>query len=290
MHRPRLRIFALLSLSLFLIRPGTLRAEDAQPPAAVPKGEVTKYTFDQSKIFPGTVRDYWIYVPKQYDPAKPACLYVNQDGIQFNAPAVFDELIHKKEMPVVIGVFVTPGRVKAPSDKALDRFNRSLRIRRPRRQLRPVPARGAAARGGEEDDAGRPADPAVARRQRPLHRRLQQRRDLRLHGGLGAARRLPPRLQRDRHLRRPARRQRLPDADPQVRAEADPHLPAGRQQRPEHLRRRLVDGQPGDGACADLRRLRGEPRLGRPAATTASTATKIFPDAMRWLWKDWPAP
>ena len=58
-----------------------------QQVAEVPKGEVTKYTFDQSKIFPGTVRDYWVYVPKQYDPAKPACVYVNQDGIQFNAPA-----------------------------------------------------------------------------------------------------------------------------------------------------------------------------------------------------------
>jgi len=90
------------------------------------KGEVTKYTFDQSKIFPGTTRDYWIYVPKQYDPAKPACLYVNQDGIQYNAPAVFDQLIEKKEMPIVIGVFVTPGRVPAPSSKALDRYNRSF--------------------------------------------------------------------------------------------------------------------------------------------------------------------
>src|SRR2546426_6186224 len=91
----------------------------------VPKGEVTKYSFDQSKIFPGTVRDYWVYVPKQYDPAKPACVHVNQDGIQFGAPAVFDELIHKKEIPVVIGVFVMHGRVKAPDKNALDRFNRS---------------------------------------------------------------------------------------------------------------------------------------------------------------------
>ena len=38
-------------------------------------------------------------MPKQYDPARPACLYVNQDGIQYNAPNVFDELIDKKEMP-----------------------------------------------------------------------------------------------------------------------------------------------------------------------------------------------
>src|SRR5688572_21343895 len=93
--------------------------------ADVPKGEVTKYSFEQSRIFPGTVRDYWVYVPKQYDPAKPACVHVNQDGIQFNAPAVFDELIHKKEIPIVIGVFIMHGRVKAPSDNALDRFNRS---------------------------------------------------------------------------------------------------------------------------------------------------------------------
>jgi gluconolactonase len=89
------------------------------------KGEVTKYTFDQSKIFPGTVRDYWVYVPKQYDPARPACVHVNQDGIRYNAPAVFDQLIAAKEMPVTIGVFVMHGRVKALSDQALDRFNRS---------------------------------------------------------------------------------------------------------------------------------------------------------------------
>ena len=93
--------------------------------ADVPKGEVAKYTFENSKIFPGTVRDYWVYVPQQYDPDKPACLHVNQDGIQFNAPEVFDRLIQSKEMPVAIGVFIMHGRVKAPSEAALDRFNRS---------------------------------------------------------------------------------------------------------------------------------------------------------------------
>lgn len=91
----------------------------------IPKGEVAKYTFDKSQIFPGTVRDYWVYVPKQYDPAKPACVYINQDGVQYNAPKVFDELIAKGEMPVTIGVFVMHGRVPAPNDQALDRYNRS---------------------------------------------------------------------------------------------------------------------------------------------------------------------
>src|SRR5207249_6512892 len=100
-------------------------ASSATDPAAL-KGDVTKYTFDQSKIFPGTVRDYWVYVPQQYDPAKPACVFVNQDGIQNSAPVVFDQLIAKGEMPVTIGVFVTPGVVPALTDKALPRFNRSF--------------------------------------------------------------------------------------------------------------------------------------------------------------------
>ena len=98
----------------------------AQDKAAPPKGDVTQYTFDKSKVFPGTTRSFWVYVPKQYDPAKPACVHVNQDGVQFNAPAVFDQLIAAKEMPVTIGVFLNPGNIP-PSDKeAKARSNRSF--------------------------------------------------------------------------------------------------------------------------------------------------------------------
>src|SRR5262249_47307655 len=110
----------------------TARAQDPRPgpdsmsQPGVPKGEVLHCTFDRSKIFPGTTRDYWVYVPAQYTPDKPACLYVNQDGVQWQAPVVFDNLIQKKEMPVTIGVFVMHGRVKAADpNAALDRFNRS---------------------------------------------------------------------------------------------------------------------------------------------------------------------
>lgn len=99
---------------------------DSKPQEGVPKGEVLKFSFESSKIFPGTYRDYWVYVPAQYDPARPACVYVNQDGIQYQAPTVFDNLIHRKEMPVTIGIFVMHGRVRAANaDTALDRFNRS---------------------------------------------------------------------------------------------------------------------------------------------------------------------
>jgi len=95
--------------------------------SGVPKGEVLKFTFDQSKIFPGTWRECWVYVPAQYKPDKPACVYINQDGIQWKAPTVFDNLIYKNEMPITIGVFITPGKVVADSgSNALDRFNRSF--------------------------------------------------------------------------------------------------------------------------------------------------------------------
>ena len=130
MHR-----FATTVLTFTFIFAIPLMAQDKQPAPAgdIPKGTVTKYTFEQSKVFPGTVRDitrdYWVYVPKQYDGApgsKPACVYVNQDGVQWNAPQVFDKLIASGDMPVTIGVFVMHGRVKAADGKAaLDRFNRS---------------------------------------------------------------------------------------------------------------------------------------------------------------------
>jgi len=95
--------------------------------AGVPKGELIKCSFDHSAIFPGTHRDYWIYIPAQYKPDHPACVYVNQDGIQWKAPTVMDNLINTGEMPVTIGVFVTPGRVPAgDTSAARDRFSRSF--------------------------------------------------------------------------------------------------------------------------------------------------------------------
>ncbi len=95
------------------------------PAQEPPKGEVQKFSFENSQVFPGTVRDYWVYVPAQYQPNKPACVYICQDGIRYNAPQVFDQLIARGEMPITIGVFVMHGRVPALHEQALDRFNRS---------------------------------------------------------------------------------------------------------------------------------------------------------------------
>ena len=117
-----------LGLSIFfsIFALAFTNAQDTGKSTSIPKGEVLNFSFDNSKIFPGTSRNYSVYIPKQYDSSKPACVYINQDGVQYNAPAVFDKLIHEKQMPVTIGVFVTPGKVKATNPNSLDRFNRSF--------------------------------------------------------------------------------------------------------------------------------------------------------------------
>jgi enterochelin esterase family protein len=90
---------------------------DAQRKEGVPKGTLTQMPrFTDSKIYPNTERDWWVYVPAQYDGKTPACLMVFQDGSgfigekgEYKTPIVFDNLIHEKAMPVTIGVFINPG-------------------------------------------------------------------------------------------------------------------------------------------------------------------------------------
>lgn len=107
---------------------------DSQPKEGVPRGQVIKMpAFTNSAVFPGTVRDWWIYVPQQYDAAKPAALMVFQDGGgyqasngQYRVPVVFDNLIARGEMPVTIGVFINPGNIPAAQPGAKARSNRSF--------------------------------------------------------------------------------------------------------------------------------------------------------------------
>jgi len=89
---------------------------DSQPQPGVPRGRVEGPLVWKSHVFPNTVREYWIYVPAQYDPSVPAAVMVFQDGHkyvnveqEYRAPVVMDNLIHRKEMPVTIGLFVNPG-------------------------------------------------------------------------------------------------------------------------------------------------------------------------------------
>lgn len=105
---------------------------DSQPQSGVPKGKVEKFTWE-SKVFPGTVRDVWVYTPAQYDPKAPACVMVFQDGGnyanekgQFRTTIVFDNLIQQKRIPVMVGIFINPGNVPASDAKRKPRSNRSF--------------------------------------------------------------------------------------------------------------------------------------------------------------------
>ena len=83
----------------------------------VPKGEIKGPVTLPSQAYPGTQHTYWIYVPAQYDPSVPASLMIFNDGQAFMAPEgdlraqnVMDNLIYRRELPVMIGVFINPGR------------------------------------------------------------------------------------------------------------------------------------------------------------------------------------
>lgn len=97
-------------------------------PATVPmpeqmRGEIIQFTLDDSHIYPGTERQILVYVPQQYTGDKPACLLVCMDGILYDATTVMDNLIASGEMPVTIGVFVNPGVVYDAEGKVV-RYNR----------------------------------------------------------------------------------------------------------------------------------------------------------------------
>jgi gluconolactonase len=264
------------------------RADDPKP-ADVPKGELKHYTFDQSKIFPGTTREYTIYVPKQYDGKTPACVYVNQDGVQFKAPEVFDELIAKKEMPIVIGVFVKPGVVKAPSDMALDRFNRSYEY------------------DGLGDDYARflleELLPEVEKKTTADGRAIKLSKDGndRCIGGSssGAICAFTAAWERPNEFRRV-----FSAIGTYVGLRGGNNYPTLiRKVEPKPLRIFLQDGSAdqniysGDWWMANQEMERALTFAGYEVKHDWGTgghngehATKIFPDAMRWLWKDWPTP
>jgi len=84
---------------------------DSREQPGVPKGVVKQMPAWESKVFSGTTRDWWIYVPAQYRPENPAAVMVFQDGAGYKefVPIVFDNLISKGDMPVTVGIFIQPG-------------------------------------------------------------------------------------------------------------------------------------------------------------------------------------
>ncbi len=287
------QIILLLTFALFTLQNPTQDfppGPDSKPQEGVPKGEVLKFSFDKSKIFPGTFRDYWVYIPSQYSPDKPACVYVNQDGVRYEAPVVFDNLIHKKEMPVTIGVFVMHGRVLAANaETALDRFNRSYEYdglgdnyaRFILEELLPdVEMRKASdgrairlSKNGNDRAIGGSSSGAIAAFTAAWERPDAFSRVFSAIGtyvGLRGGERYPTLIRK--YEPKPIR-VFLQDGSNDLNNYGGDWWMAN-----QLMERALVfSGYEVQHAWAD-------------GAHDAKHATAVFPDAMRWLWKDWPKP
>lgn len=131
-------VAAMLSVALMLLAAAHLGAQQVhnakypKDPAFAPlqksdMGETITFTMENSKIYAGTSREITVYVPKEYTGKEPACLLVCLDGVLFNAITVMQNLIRSGEMPVTIGLFVQPGVIYARSgaQKRVQRYNRS---------------------------------------------------------------------------------------------------------------------------------------------------------------------
>ena len=254
---------------------GFAAAENAS--TTVPKGDLSTHSFDGSKIYPGTKRVYTLYVPKQYDPAKPACVYVSQDGVLYNAPAVFDQLIHEKAMPVTVGLFVTPGNAAGRNNRSFeydamtDEYGRFLSD-----ELLPYVAKthklNLSTDGNDRAIAGISSG-GICAFTAAWERPDAFRRVFSNVGSFGAHR----------------------------GGYVYPILV--RKVEPKPIRVFLQDGSNdlkftyGDWWLANQEMEQALTFAGYEVAHSwdhggheATYATKIFPDAMRWLWKDWPKP
>jgi len=298
-------LLVLFALSCASLLP-TVAAEKKDPPAndnypagpdsqrqpGVPVGKIFNFVFTESKVFPGTQRNISVYVPAQYRAEKPACVYVGLDGLGFSAPIVFDNLIHKGEIPLLIAVGVTPGQVSSHQSPANPRFNRSFEF------------------DGLNDQLARlivdEILPAVERQKTPNGLPIKLSRDPNDRctgggstGGIGAFT-----LAWER-----------PDAFRRVFSAigtfvgmrgGDRYPVLVRKTEPKPIRIFLQDGaadqwmggpEVGDWWMSNQTMQRALEFAGYDQRFEWGTgphsgrhATALFPDAMRWLWRDWPNP
>jgi gluconolactonase len=103
-----------------------LLGSDSQPHTSVAAGATFSFQLTDSEIFPGTTRTVTVYVPAAYRGDKPACVYVGLDGLGFNAATVFDNLIAEHAMPITIGIGISSGTVPSASAPENPRFDRSF--------------------------------------------------------------------------------------------------------------------------------------------------------------------
>lgn len=102
---------------------------DSQPKPGIPHGTVTRHTLPPGQFYPGTPHEYALYVPAQYNAAKPTALMIFLDGNGalsdgVRAPVVLDNLIHEGSVPPIVGIFINPGVLPAAKAGTQSRFER----------------------------------------------------------------------------------------------------------------------------------------------------------------------
>jgi sugar lactone lactonase YvrE len=265
---------------------------DSKPQPGVPTGKTFELVYDKSKIFPGSATKVTVYIPAEYTAEKPACVFVGLDGLPFEVPTVFDNLIYKHEMPVTIAIGVQPGVTDSVHAPQNPRFNRSVEF------------------DGLSDSFARflleEVFPEVQRQKAPsgLPIVLSSDPNDRAAGGMSTGGIGSFTLAWDR-----------PDAFRRVFTAigtfvgmrgGDRYAVLVRKTEPKPIRVFMEDGSndelPPIGEVGDwwlsnqtmfsalqfagyqLEHVWGE------GTHSGKHATSIFPDAMRWLWKDWPQP
>ena len=216
-------------------RPLSARSRLVAARRRVEGGSPGPYTLP-SQAYPGTQHTYWVYVPAQYDPAVPTSLMVLNDGQAFKnmegdirAPNVLDNLIDRREIPVMLAVFINPGRrPDQPEPTPQEWGDRTTNRPTEYNTLDDKYARVIV------DELMPALDEGLQHLEgsgAPWHRRREQRSDRGLHRRLGTSRRVPQGPEHRRQLREPARRSCVQRHRSQEREEAAPGVPAGRPER-----------------------------------------------------------
>jgi gluconolactonase len=269
-----------------------LPGPDSQPHAGVAAGKVLTFKLTNSKIFPDTVRTITVYVPAAYQGDKPACVYVGLDGLGFDAATVFDNLIAQHAMPVTIGIGVSPGVVESAQAAENPRFDRSFEFdsRSDRlarfviEEVMPAVEQQPAVDGRALKLSGDPNDRAIG------------------GGSTGAIAAFTVAWER-------------PDAFRRVFSSigtyvgmrgGEQYYVLVRKTEPKPMRIFMQDGvhdewpggpEMGDWWMSNLTMNRALEFAGYDVrhvwgagSHNGSQATQLFPEAMRWLWRDYPAP
>ena len=220
-------------------------APDAIPQEGVPKGQIKGPFTLPSQAYPGTQHTYWVYVPAQYDPATPASLMIYQDGQAFMAPegdiraqVVMDNLIYRREIPVMIAVFINPGRRPDQPEPTLSNWG-DRDTNRPTEyntlddkyarviveELMPVLYK----------DYNISKDPRA-----PWDRRVEFRRHCRFHGRLAAAGPVQQSAEQRGELHQHSRRKQVSGYHPRQRKEAPAGVSGGRAKRQSRAAARMA--------------------------------------------------